>query len=142
MRRWRSREAWLAWGDEAYERAGHGRMHCNSMKRKETVWNTWHCKALQDIRPRCQKATNEKALHGRSLVFGRKTTQTQIIHNVFDLFDPILDPIAAFAKRVVPEIENLESRMHVLDELRNLHWSAVVPQSNRVAGETSQFVQQ
>ena len=61
--------------------------------------------------------------------------QTQIIHHVLDIFDSILDPIAAFAQGVVLEVEDLEAGVHVFDESCDAWGEEVVAEGYGVAGE-------
>ena len=60
------------------------------------------------------------------LLLPHQPPQTKIIHHILDILDAILDAIAALAQDIVLEVQNLESGVHVFDELADLQWAAVV----------------
>jgi hypothetical protein len=59
--------------------------------------------------------------------------QRQVVHHILNVLDPVLQPIAAAAQAVVLEVEHLETRMQVLDELVDEQRALVVTESNGVA---------
>jgi hypothetical protein len=59
--------------------------------------------------------------------------QRQIVHHIFDVLDPVLQPIAAAAQAIVLEVEHLEARMQVLDELVDEQRTLVVTESDGIA---------
>ena len=77
---------------------------------------------------------NARALH---LVFRRQPSQTQIVHHILHFLDPILDAITALPERVVLQVQDLEARVDVLDELADLQRPAIVSQRDRVARKAS-----
>jgi hypothetical protein len=59
--------------------------------------------------------------------------ERQIVHHVFNVLNPVLQPVATAAQAIVFEVENLEARMQVLDELVDEQRALVVAESDGVA---------
>jgi hypothetical protein len=68
------------------------------------------------------------------LLLPQQASQTQIIHHILYILDPVLDAITALPQNIVLEVEDLEAGMHVFDELADLQWTPIVTQSHAVAG--------
>jgi len=70
------------------------------------------------------------------LLLRHETSEAEIIHNIFDFLDAVLDTIRSLAKRIILEVQDLESSMKMLDELCNMNRTRVVTLSHTVASET------
>lgn len=62
----------------------------------------------------------------RYLPFGHKVSQREVVDHVLNLLHVILDAIASPPKRVVFQIEDLESRMKILNEAANFQWPLII----------------
>jgi hypothetical protein len=71
------------------------------------------------------------------LLLWHQVPQRQVIHDILDVLDPVLQPVAAAAQAVVLEVEDLEARMQVLDELVDEQRSLVVAERDSVASKAS-----
>lgn len=62
--------------------------------------------------------------HGKlcrcSSLLGDQVPQREIIHNILNLLDTVLYAIASPSQRVILEVQDLEARMQILDELADL----------------------
>jgi hypothetical protein len=77
-----------------------------------------------------------------NLLLRQQTSQAEIVDHILDLLDLVLDTIAPLPQRIVLQVQDLESSVHILDELGNLHRPPVVAESDRVPGQTRQLVEQ
>ncbi len=66
-------------------------------------------------------------------VLREQAPQTQIVHHILDLLDTILDAIAALAQNIILQVQNLETSMHVLDELCDPQRTTMVAEGDAVA---------
>jgi hypothetical protein len=70
------------------------------------------------------------------LLFWHQVPQRQIVHDILDILDPVLEPIATAAQTVVLEVEDLEASVQVLDELVDQQRTLVVAEGDSIASET------
>jgi hypothetical protein len=70
------------------------------------------------------------------LLLRHQVPQRQIIHDVFDIFDPVLQTIATASQTVVLEVEDLEACMQVLDELIDQQRTLVIAEGDSITSET------
>lgn len=79
-------------------------------------------------------------LHGPSLFcgfcFGEKIPEGEVVHNVLDLLHVVLDAITSTPQRVVLQVQDLEARVYVFDELADLQRPLIVAQGDRVDGQS------
>jgi hypothetical protein len=61
--------------------------------------------------------------------------QRQIIHHIFHILDPILQPIAAAAQAIVLEVQHLEASEQVLDKLVDEQRALVVAEGDSIASK-------
>lgn len=71
-----------------------------------------------------------------------QVSQRQIIDHILDLLDRVLDRVNPLPQDVVLEVQQLEPRVDVLDEVADLDGKLVVPQGDRVDGQAGQLVRQ
>jgi hypothetical protein len=69
------------------------------------------------------------------LLLWQQVPQRQIVHDILNVLDPVLEPIAPTAQAVVLEVENLEACMQVLNELVDQQRTLVVAESDSIASE-------
>lgn len=69
------------------------------------------------------------------LLLRQQIPQREIVHDILHILDPVLEPVAPTAQTVVLEVEDLEARMQVLDELVDQQRALVVAECDSVASE-------
>jgi hypothetical protein len=68
-------------------------------------------------------------------LLGYQIPQREIVDYVFHILDPILQSVAAAAQAVVLEVEDLETRVQVLDELVDEKRTLVITESDGITCE-------
>ena len=58
--------------------------------------------------------------------FRNQIPQRKVVNNIFHFLDPVLDPIASLPENIIFQVKDLESRVHIFDELANYKRSSVV----------------
>jgi hypothetical protein len=69
------------------------------------------------------------------LLLWHQVPQRQVIHDILDVLDPVLQPVAAAAQAVVLEVEDLEARVQILDKLVDEQRSLIVAQGDGITSE-------
>ena len=70
------------------------------------------------------------------LLLWQKVPQRQIVHNILNIFDPVLEPIATATQAVVLQVEDLEASEQVLDELVDQQGTLVITECDGIACKT------
>lgn len=68
--------------------------------------------------------------------------QREIIDHVLDLLDRVLHRVDPLAQNVILEVQQLEARVNILDEVADLDGKLVVSQCYRVDGQPGKLVRQ
>lgn len=66
-----------------------------------------------------------------------QVAQRQIIHNILHILDSVLQSIALPSQDVILQVENLEARKHIFDELVDEERALIVSERDGVARKTS-----
>ena len=69
-------------------------------------------------------------------LLGQQVPQRQIVDNVLHILDSVLQSVAAAAQAIVLEVEDLETRVQVLDELVDEKRTLVITKSDGVTCKT------
>jgi hypothetical protein len=68
-------------------------------------------------------------------LLGYQVSQREIVHYILHILDPVLQPVAAAAQAVVLEVEDLETRVQVLDELVDEKRTLIITESDGITCE-------